>query len=46
MVTFRYYMYLPLEQQKPCFHVLSYWEDKTYRLHNSNMLDNMAVLFV
>ncbi|XP_024142370.1 fer-1-like protein 6 isoform X1 [Oryzias melastigma] len=41
----KYYMYLPLEQQKPCVHVLSYWEDKTYRLHNSNMLENMAVLF-
>ncbi|XP_078796311.1 fer-1-like protein 6 isoform X2 [Oryzias latipes] len=41
----KYYMYLPLEQQKPCVHVVSCWEDKTYRLHNSNMLENMAVLF-
>lgn len=39
-------MYLPLEKQKPCINVLSYWEDRTYRLYNSNMLENIAVLFV
>ncbi|CAK6967621.1 fer-1-like protein 6, partial [Scomber scombrus] len=41
----RYFMYLPLEKQKPCISVLSYWEDRTYRLYNSNMLENIAVLF-
>uniref|UniRef100_A0A3Q3KJI9 Fer-1 like family member 6 n=1 Tax=Mastacembelus armatus TaxID=205130 RepID=A0A3Q3KJI9_9TELE len=40
----RYFMYLPLEQQKPCINVLSHWEDRTYRLYNSNMLENIAVL--
>ena len=39
-------MYLPLEKQKPCVNVLSHWEDRTYRLFNSNMLENIAVLFV
>uniref|UniRef100_A0A8C4E179 Fer-1 like family member 6 n=1 Tax=Dicentrarchus labrax TaxID=13489 RepID=A0A8C4E179_DICLA len=42
----RYYMHLPLEKQKPCINVLSHWEDRTYRLYNSNMLENIAVLFV
>lgn len=42
----RYYMYLPLEKQKPCIHVMSQWEDRTYRMYNSNMLDNIARLFV
>uniref|UniRef100_A0A3Q2DZI6 Fer-1 like family member 6 n=1 Tax=Cyprinodon variegatus TaxID=28743 RepID=A0A3Q2DZI6_CYPVA len=41
----RHYMYLPLEK-KPCVNVVSYWEDRTYRLHNSNMLENIATLFV
>ncbi|XP_029967575.1 fer-1-like protein 6 isoform X2 [Salarias fasciatus] len=41
----RYYMYLPLVKQKPCIAVLSKWENRTYRLHTSNMLDNIAVLF-
>ncbi|XP_051259533.1 fer-1-like protein 6 isoform X2 [Dicentrarchus labrax] len=41
----RYYMHLPLEKQKPCINVLSHWEDRTYRLYNSNMLENIAVLF-
>ncbi|KAL3969404.1 nuclease HARBI1 [Sarotherodon galilaeus] len=40
----RYYMYLPLEKQKPCINVLSHWEDRTYRMHNSNILENIAVL--
>lgn len=39
-------MHLPLEKQKPCISVLSHWEGRAYRLHNSNMLDNIAVLFV
>ncbi|KAM9346796.1 fer-1-like protein 6 [Symphorus nematophorus] len=41
----RYYMHLPLEKQKPCINVLSHWEDRTYRLYNSNMLETIAVLF-
>ncbi|XP_061697140.1 fer-1-like protein 6 [Syngnathoides biaculeatus] len=41
----RYYMYLPLDKQKPCINVLSQWEDRTYRLYNSNMLENIAALF-
>ncbi|XP_053184260.1 fer-1-like protein 6 [Scomber japonicus] len=41
----RYFMYLPLVKQKPCISVLSYWEDRTYRLYHSNMMDNIAVLF-
>ncbi|KAM4558422.1 fer-1-like protein 6 isoform 1-T1 [Odontesthes bonariensis] len=41
----RHYMYLPLEKQKPCVNVLSHWEDRTYRLYNSNMLENIALLF-
>uniref|UniRef100_A0A669BLS9 Fer-1 like family member 6 n=1 Tax=Oreochromis niloticus TaxID=8128 RepID=A0A669BLS9_ORENI len=40
----RYYMYLPLEKQKPCINVMSHWEDRTYRMHNSNILENIAVL--
>uniref|UniRef100_A0A8C2XFC0 Fer-1 like family member 6 n=1 Tax=Cyclopterus lumpus TaxID=8103 RepID=A0A8C2XFC0_CYCLU len=42
----KHYMYLPLEKQKPCISVLSHWENRTYRLLNSNILDNMAVRFV
>ncbi|XP_054644140.1 fer-1-like protein 6 isoform X3 [Dunckerocampus dactyliophorus] len=41
----RYYMYLPLDKQKPCINVLSQWEDRSYRLYNSNMLENIAALF-
>ncbi|XP_034042017.1 fer-1-like protein 6 [Thalassophryne amazonica] len=41
----RHYMYLSLEKQKPCVHVLSHWEDRKYRMCNSNMLENIAVLF-
>ncbi|XP_028992475.1 fer-1-like protein 6 [Betta splendens] len=41
----RYYMHLPLEKKKPCINVLSHWEDRTYRLYNSNMLENIALLF-
>jgi len=45
-VSLRHYMYLPLEKQKPCISVLSQWENRTYRLHTSNILDKMARLFV
>ncbi|XP_045068010.1 fer-1-like protein 6 isoform X2 [Coregonus clupeaformis] len=41
----RYYMYLPIEQRKPCVHIMSCWEDRTYRLHSSNLLENIAVMF-
>uniref|UniRef100_A0A7N6B2H0 C2 domain-containing protein n=1 Tax=Anabas testudineus TaxID=64144 RepID=A0A7N6B2H0_ANATE len=40
----KYYMHLPLEKQKPCINVLSHWENRTYRLYNSNMLENIALL--
>ncbi|CAJ1079021.1 fer-1-like protein 6 [Xyrichtys novacula] len=41
----KFYMYLPLEKQKPCINVMSHWENRTYRLFNSNMLENIAALF-
>lgn len=41
----RHYNYLPIHQQKPCVHVMSCWEDRTYRLHSSNLLENIAVMF-
>ncbi|KAM6946073.1 fer-1-like protein 6 [Aplochiton taeniatus] len=41
----RYYTYLPIHKKKPCVHVISSWEDCSYRLHNSNMLENVAVMF-
>ncbi|KAM8858333.1 fer-1-like protein 6 [Synchiropus picturatus] len=40
----RYFMYLPLEKQKPCISILSQWEDRTYRLHTANMLEDIASL--
>uniref|UniRef100_W5LBR1 Fer-1 like family member 6 n=1 Tax=Astyanax mexicanus TaxID=7994 RepID=W5LBR1_ASTMX len=42
----RVYYYLPISTQKPCIHVQCSWEDRTYRLHHSNMLDRIAFLFV
>ncbi|KAM6955134.1 fer-1-like protein 6 [Lycodopsis pacificus] len=41
----KHYMYLPLETEKPCINVLSNWENRTYRLYNSNILESIAVLF-
>ncbi|KAK1903005.1 hypothetical protein KUDE01_005964, partial [Dissostichus eleginoides] len=41
----KHFMYLPMEKQKPCITLLSHWENRTYRLHNSNLLENIAVLF-
>ncbi|XP_063069858.1 fer-1-like protein 6 isoform X2 [Engraulis encrasicolus] len=41
----RNYNYLPIHQRKPCIHVTSYWQDRTYRLHYSNVLDSIAVAF-
>ncbi|XP_068602838.1 fer-1-like protein 6 [Brachionichthys hirsutus] len=41
----RFYSHLPLEKQKPCVNVLSVWENRTYRLYHSNMLENIALLF-
>ncbi|KAJ8383946.1 hypothetical protein AAFF_G00213150, partial [Aldrovandia affinis] len=41
----RNYLYLPILGKKPCFHVLSRWEDKTFRLYYSNMLENIALAF-
>ncbi|KAG9271565.1 fer-1-like protein 6 [Astyanax mexicanus] len=41
----RVYYYLPISTRKPCIHVQCSWEDRTYRLHHSNMLDRIAFLF-
>ncbi|XP_026768886.3 fer-1-like protein 6 isoform X3 [Pangasianodon hypophthalmus] len=41
----RNYLYLPISNKKPCVHVWSCWEDWTYRLHHSNMLDRIAIMF-
>ncbi|KAJ4921160.1 hypothetical protein JOQ06_022268 [Pogonophryne albipinna] len=41
----KFFMYLPMEKQKPCITLLSHWENRTYRHHNSNLLENIAVLF-
>uniref|UniRef100_A0AAY4B208 C2 domain-containing protein n=1 Tax=Denticeps clupeoides TaxID=299321 RepID=A0AAY4B208_9TELE len=38
----RNYNYLPIHNRKPCIHVMSSWEDQTYRLHYSNVLDRIA----
>ncbi|KAF7709656.1 fer-1-like protein 6 [Silurus meridionalis] len=42
---FRNYFYLPISNKKPCAHVWSSWEDWAYRLHHSNMLDRIAIMF-
>ncbi|KAI4874062.1 hypothetical protein NFI96_018466, partial [Prochilodus magdalenae] len=39
------YFYLPISARKPCIHVRSSWEDRTYRLHHSNMLDRITLMF-
>ncbi|XP_076119323.1 fer-1-like protein 6 [Alosa pseudoharengus] len=41
----RNYNYLPIGQKKPCVHVMSCWEGRTYRLHYSNVLDSIAIAF-
>uniref|UniRef100_A0AAR2LV41 Fer-1 like family member 6 n=1 Tax=Pygocentrus nattereri TaxID=42514 RepID=A0AAR2LV41_PYGNA len=41
----RMYYYLPISTRRPCIHVRSSWEDRTYRLHHSNMLDRIALMF-
>ncbi|XP_051565654.1 fer-1-like protein 6 [Myxocyprinus asiaticus] len=41
----RHYMYLPISKRKPCIYVYSSWEDRAYRLHYSNMLDTIALMF-
>ncbi|XP_029981481.1 fer-1-like protein 6 [Sphaeramia orbicularis] len=41
----RFYMYLPLDRYKPCVTVQSQWENRTYRLYNSNILENIVNLF-
>ncbi|MCJ8732714.1 hypothetical protein PDJAM_G00214460 [Pangasius djambal] len=41
----RNYLHLPISNKKPCVHVWSSWEDWTYRLHHSNMLDRIAIMF-
>jgi len=46
LVLCRHYMHLPITAQKPCVYVYSSWEDRAYRLHHSNMLDTIALMFV
>ncbi|KAL7881937.1 hypothetical protein AOLI_G00087860 [Acnodon oligacanthus] len=41
----RTYYHLPISTRRPCIHVRSSWEDRTYRLHHSNMLDRIALMF-
>ncbi|KAM9487177.1 fer-1-like protein 6 [Clarias gariepinus] len=41
----RNYLYIPILNKKPCIHVWSSWEDWTYRLYYSNMLDRIAIMF-
>lgn len=41
----RHYMYLPISKRKPCVYIYSNWEDRAYRLHHSNMLDTIALMF-
>ncbi|XP_030237617.1 fer-1-like protein 6 [Gadus morhua] len=38
----KFYLHLPLSQ-KPCVQVVSLWEDRTYRLFTSNLLENIAL---
>uniref|UniRef100_A0A3B3RE10 Fer-1 like family member 6 n=1 Tax=Paramormyrops kingsleyae TaxID=1676925 RepID=A0A3B3RE10_9TELE len=46
MINFhRNYLHLALLNQKPCVHVTSRWEDQTFRLNYSNMLENVALAF-
>ncbi|KAJ8352748.1 hypothetical protein SKAU_G00242240 [Synaphobranchus kaupii] len=40
----RNYLYLPFLDRKPCVHVFSLWEDQTFRLYYSNMLENIALM--
>ncbi|XP_035263929.1 fer-1-like protein 6 isoform X2 [Anguilla anguilla] len=39
----RNYMYLPIRDRKPCVHLFSRWEDQSFRLHYSNMLDSITL---
>ncbi|XP_030642529.1 fer-1-like protein 6 [Chanos chanos] len=41
----RNFLYLPIWRKKPCVTVISRWENRTYRLHHSNMLDTIARTF-
>ncbi|XP_060786149.1 fer-1-like protein 6 isoform X2 [Neoarius graeffei] len=41
----RNYFHLRISHKKPCVHVWSSWENRTYRLHHSNMLDRIAIMF-
>ncbi|XP_043922532.1 fer-1-like protein 6 isoform X2 [Protopterus annectens] len=38
----RSYYYLPYHSKKPCIYVKSKWEDHTFRIYHSNILDNIA----
>ncbi|XP_015214984.2 fer-1-like protein 6 isoform X2 [Lepisosteus oculatus] len=41
----RQYFFLPHLNKKPCVHIVSEWEDQTFRLYYSNVLENIAVAF-
>ncbi|MBN3319754.1 FR1L6 protein, partial [Atractosteus spatula] len=41
----RHYFFLPHLNKKPCVHIVSEWEDQTFRLYYSNVLENIAVAF-
>ncbi|KAG2467304.1 FR1L6 protein, partial [Polypterus senegalus] len=41
----RNYYFLPFFKNKPCAHFSSSWEEHTFRLFHSNVLDKMAVTF-
>ncbi|XP_066543887.1 fer-1-like protein 6 [Amia ocellicauda] len=41
----RSYHYLPILNKKPSVHVVSRWEDETFRLYYSNVLENIADTF-
>ncbi|XP_061089829.1 fer-1-like protein 6 [Conger conger] len=40
----RNYLYLPIQNRKTCVQVYSRWEDRTFRLYYSNMLENIALM--
>ncbi|KAI1885019.1 hypothetical protein AGOR_G00215870 [Albula goreensis] len=41
----RSYMYIPIQEKKECIYVQSRWEDQTFRLYYSNVLDGIVLSF-
>lgn len=39
-------MHLPIPDRKPCIHVYSRWQDRTFRLYYSNMLETILLMLV